>query len=122
MKLLLVIDYQNDFVDGSLGFDKAKELEDKIYQKIMAYHNNHDEVVFTYDTHHENYLDTQEGHKLPIAHCIEGTQGWELYGKIKNLEGYKIKKNTFGASELFAFLKNSRYSEIELVGLQQGIL
>jgi nicotinamidase-related amidase len=121
LKLLLVIDFQKDFVDGTLGFAQAQTLEDKIYQKIIAYHNNHDDVVYTLDTHHENYLSTQEGKKLPVTHCVEGTPGWELYGKIKNLDGYKIKKNTFGASELFTFLKNTRYTEIELVGLVSNI-
>ena len=121
MKLLLVIDFQNDFVCGSLGFPQAKDLEEKIYQKIIQYRNNNDDVVYTFDTHYENYLETQEGKNLPIPHCVERTTGWELYGKIKNLEGYQIKKNTFGATELFAFLKNSRYSEIELVGLVSNI-
>ena len=121
MKLLLVIDFQNDFVDGSLGFEKAKDLEDKIYQKIIDYKNNNDDVIITLDTHNENCLETQEGKYLPTPHCIEGTKGWELYGKIKNMSGYQIKKNTYGAYDLFTFLKNSRYSEIELVGLVSNI-
>lgn len=121
MKLLLVIDFQNDFVDGTLGFEKAKDLENKIYQKIITYQQNNDDIVYTLDTHHEDYLHTQEGQYLPTPHCIEGTLGWELYGKIKNMPGYQIKKNTFGASDLFAFLKNTRYSEIELVGLVSNI-
>lgn len=121
MRLLIVVDFQNDFVDGSLGFAKAKDLEDRIYQKINQYHQNHDDVLFTFDTHYDNYLGTQEGKNLPVVHCLEGTNGCELYGRIKDMKGYRIKKNTFGASELFTFLKNSRYTEIELVGLVSNI-
>jgi nicotinamidase-related amidase len=121
MKLLLVIDFQNDFVTGTLGFEKAKELEERIYQKIIKYQKGNQDVVYTLDTHDINYLDTQEGRNLPIAHCQKGSKGWELYGKINKLEGYKITKGTFGAVGLFEFLKNSHYDEIELVGLVSNI-
>lgn len=90
-KILVVIDYQNDFVSGALGFEKAKTLENPIYDKINEYLNNGNKVVFTYDTHNENYLQTREGKNLPIVHCIKGSKGHELYGKINE---FKNSKNT----------------------------
>ena len=82
-KLLIVVDYQNDFVIGSLGFPGAAKLEARISEKIRAYRQNGDEVAFTMDTHTHGYENTQEGRMLPVAHCIEGSPGWELYGVIK---------------------------------------
>lgn len=90
-KLLVVVDYQNDFVTGALGFKEAESLEDKIYEKVKSYLENGEQVLFTYDTHFENYLDTREGKNLPIAHCLKGTEGHDLYGKLKE---FKNKENT----------------------------
>lgn len=84
-RLLIVVDYQNDFVSGSLGFEKAIQLEKSIVETIKEYQNNNDEVIYTMDTHPQNYLETYEGQHLPIEHCIENSKGWELYGKVKNL-------------------------------------
>ncbi len=96
-KLLVVIDYQNDFVNGSLGFQEAVALEDYLADLIKEYHNNNDDVIFTYDTHQKNYLTTQEGKNLPVAHCLENTEGWQLYGKIHDLakNDKKIIKETY---------------------------
>ncbi|MBQ3256897.1 MAG: isochorismatase family protein, partial [Oscillospiraceae bacterium] len=81
-KLLVVIDYQNDFVNGSLGFEGAELLDERIAAKVKAYHKEKDaHVIYTQDTHKNNYLKTQEGKKLPIPHCIRNTEGWEVYGK-----------------------------------------
>lgn len=91
-KLLIVIDYQKDFVDGTLGFEKAETLEDGIYNKVKKYLENEDKVVFTYDTHFENYLETREGKNLPTPHCYINTEGHDLYGKLKE---FKNMKNTF---------------------------
>lgn len=91
-RLLVVIDYQKDFVDGALGFKKAETLEDGIYNKIKDYLDNGDSVVFTYDTHYDNYLETREGKNLPVPHCYINTEGHELYGKIIE---FKNAKNTF---------------------------
>lgn len=91
-KLLIVIDYQKDFVDGTLGFKKAETLEEGIYNKVKKYLENEDKVVFTYDTHFENYLETREGKNLPIPHCYINTEGHDLYGKLKE---FKNMKNTF---------------------------
>ena len=93
-KILIVVDYQNDFVSGSLGFEQAKSLEPAIVQKIKEYRSGGDTVAFTYDTHSQGYLSTQEGSLLPIPHCIRGTQGWqhknqfiqvELVGLVSNI-------------------------------------
>ena len=78
-RYLFVIDYQNDFVDGALGFPGAEKLDEKIAAKILSYGKGR--VLFTRDTHFENYLSTREGRNLPIPHCIRGTHGWQVYGR-----------------------------------------
>lgn len=120
-KLLIVVDYQNDFVSGTLGFPKACELEEGILKKIQEYAN--DEIVYTLDTHTEDYLNTQEGKNLPVKHCIKGTDGYELYGAVKSaLEGKRcFEKPTFGSGELYEYLKGKNYSKIELCGLVSNI-
>ena len=122
-KLLVVVDYQNDFVDGSLGFEKAPSLEEGICQKIDMYKKNHDEVIFTFDTHHENYLETQEGKHLPITHCIENSDGWQLYGKVKYaaLGCRTFSKPTFGSMDLAIYLACQHYDVVEFVGLVSNI-
>lgn len=123
-KLLIVVDYQNDFVSGSLGFPKAKELETGIVSKIKAYHENGDDVIFTFDTHDENYMDTQEGKNLPVKHCICDTEGWELYNSVAEMKNDKdicFTKNCFGSSELFRYLCGHSYISIELVGVVTNI-
>ena len=102
-KLLVVVDYQNDFVDGALGFPKAKTLEEGIYNKVKWYLDNGYPVVFTLDTHDKNYLSTREGKHLPVVHCVRGTTGHEVYGKLKEFVGNTnccfIKKESFGVSQ-----------------------
>ena len=90
-KLLVVIDYQKDFVDGTLGFEKAVSLENGIYDKVNKYLKVNNKVLFTYDTHLDNYLDTREGKNLPVVHCLRGTEGHGLYGKLKE---FSNKENT----------------------------
>ena len=82
-KCLIVVDYQNDFVSGSLGFEKAKTLELGIANKINSYHVNGDDVIFTLDTHYDDYMDSYEGKHLPVPHCIENTDGHKLYGSVE---------------------------------------
>ena len=81
MKLLVVIDFQNDFVNGSLGFKGAEILDNRIAYKIRKYHENKDQVIFTLDTHYTGYMETFEGKKLSVEHCIKNTEGHKLYGK-----------------------------------------
>lgn len=121
--LLIVVDYQNDFVDGSLGFPGAELLESPICGKILSYKEAGQTVVFTMDTHEENYLATREGRNLPVPHCLAGTNGWELYGRVKDLsEGCLcFEKKTFGSDQLFDYLRENAFDRIELVGLVSNI-
>ncbi len=121
MRVLLVIDYQNDFVDGSLGSADAVAIEDAVCSRVREYLASSDDVVFTMDTHGDGYLDTLEGRMLPVPHCIEGTEGWELHGKVRELsEGCRIlRKGTFGCQELLGILP--AYDEIELCGVATNI-
>lgn len=123
-KLLVVVDFQNDFVTGSLGFKKAELLDLYIANKIDAYRKNGDTVVFTFDTHDEDYLSSLEGQHLPVEHCIKDTEGWRLYGEVsKKLKDGDIVfyKNSFGSIELFEFLMQNSFIEIEFVGIASNI-
>jgi len=119
-KCLLVIDYQHDFVDGSLGFPKAKDLSQGIEERIQAYHHDHQDVIFTYDTHDQHYLNTQEGRKLPVMHCQKGSYGHQLYTPVHQLKescDKSYEKCSFGSLDLAIDLKDKKYDVIELVGL-----
>ena len=125
-RYLFVIDYQNDFVDGALGFPGAEKLDAKIAAKVREYGKGH--VLFTRDTHFENYLETREGKNLPVKHCIKGSFGWEVYGEtakaLREVEASAIDKLVFGmdvtAPATAAILPESA-DEIELVGLVSNI-
>ena len=125
MKLLIVIDMQNDFIDGALGSPEAQAIVPNVKKKIEQYRNDPNGfVIYTADTHHENYLDTMEGKKLPVPHCIKGTDGWMLNNKVQTAldkKTYKvIEKPTFGSVELAEYIKanyNIAEIEIELIGL-----
>jgi len=107
-KILVVIDMQNDFVDGSLGTKEAVAIVPKVAEKIRAFDG--DEIFVTYDTHHENYLSTLEGEKLPVVHCIEGSRGHELNPQVKAaLSGKKyqdVLKAGFGSFSITRSLKD----------------
>lgn len=111
----MVVDYQNDFVDGALGFEKAKKLDAGIAAKIEEFISNDDLVLFTLDTHDKYYLQTQEGKNLPIVHCIEDSDGWQIYGKtsenldnIGNLDNVTyVTKETFGSDDLLSILQGT---------------
>lgn len=124
MKLLIVVDYQKDFVDGALGFPGAVALEQPILDKIAAYRQAGDTVAFTFDTHGEDYLSTQEGQHLPVPHTLRGTDGWELYGKVADAirpQDPCFHKPAFGAAELFDYLRQHTFDRIELVGVVSSI-
>ena len=115
-KLLIVVDMQKDFIDGSLGTAEAIKIVPSVTEVI----NNFDgDVVFTLDTHSAIYLETQEGKNLPVPHCIKGTDGWRLDSKIEPLSlGRRIfEKPTFGSVELAEFVANNDYTDITLIGL-----
>lgn len=119
-KLLLVIDYQVDFVNGALGFPGAEALDGPIAQKIVQYHAAGNDVAFTLDTHGPNYLGTQEGRRLPVPHCLRESSGWELYGetgRARQMGDTVIEKPAFPSLELGGWLREQAYDQIELVGL-----
>ena len=121
---LIVVDYQNDFVDGALGFPKAKELEEPICQKIEQARKEGAEVIFTFDTHGGDYLSTQEGRKLPVPHCMKNSEGWQLYGRVVALkeEGDRcFDKPCFGSWELGEYARQRQFDKIELCGVVSNI-
>lgn len=99
-KILLVIDMQNDFIDGALGTPEAVSIVDRVVDEIRKYPAA--DIIATRDTHGENYMETQEGQNLPVKHCIRGTPGWDLNPKVAGaLKGAAIiDKPTFGSKEL----------------------
>ena len=118
--ILLVIDMQNDFIDGALGTPEAAAIVDKVAAEIGKYPAR--DVFATRDTHAENYLDTQEGRNLPVLHCVKGTPGWELNPKIAAALGSAavIDKPSFGSKELaehMARLAREEELDVTLVGL-----
>ena len=122
-RLLVVVDMQKDFIDGSLGTKEAQTIVPNVVEKIKKYQSEGDEVVFTFDTHYENYLETQEGKRLPVKHCIKGTEGWELDKALQDFdEGLHYEKNSFGSDTLASIIRHlySIYDKgfyIELVGV-----
>ena len=116
MKVLVVVDMQNDFIDGALGTKEAVAIVPKVVEKIRNFDGR---VLFTRDTHKEDYLDTQEGKKLPVAHCIKGTEGWELHPEIEALRKEDaLDKPTFGSTQLGCILKEMDGLEsVTFVGL-----
>ncbi len=112
-KTLIVVDMQNDFIDMALGTKEAVAIVPKVKAKIIEYIQNGDEVIYTRDTHGENYLETPEGKKLPVKHCVRGTTGWEI-AKDLYVEGCKIiDKPNFG----WPNWKEETFEDVELIGL-----
>lgn len=123
-KLLVVVDYQKDFVDGALGFETAELLDQVIANKIDEYLKDGQDVIFTKDTHYTNYLTTREGKHLPIEHCIIDSEGHNLYGKVAGYEKQAKKvfnKTSFGSIDLAKFISRSDYKEVEFCGLVSNI-
>ena len=119
-KLLIVIDMQNDFIDGALGTKEAAAIVAPVKNKILSYPAG--DVYATMDTHGEDYMQTQEGKNLPVMHCIKGTGGWQICTEISSLlKDAKIyEKPTFGSTALAADLKvlsEQEELELEIVGL-----
>lgn len=112
-KTLIVVDMQNDFIDEALGTKEAVAIVPNVKKKIEEYAANGDEIIFTRDTHSEDYLETPEGKKLPVKHCIKGTHGWEIADGLY-VEGCKIiDKPNFGWPEW----KNESLEKVEIIGL-----
>ena len=118
-KLLVVVDMQNDFIDGTLGTQEAVTIVPAVKEYIEKAKQEQMDIVFTRDTHHEDYMDTQEGKKLPVVHCIEDTEGWQICSELAEYaEGRKIfDKPTFGSVELMRYVAEQGYEDITLLGL-----
>ena len=130
MKILIVVDMQNDFINGALGTAEAAAVVANVVSRIE---NSRGELVLlTQDTHDEDYLNTPEGRKLPVTHCIEGTDGWQINPAVKNawrsnpdtivipqLDENTFKKPVFGSAELVEFLRTcqNEITAIEILGV-----
>ena len=118
-KILLVVDMQNDFIDGALGTAEAEKIVPLVKEKIEGFDGT---VLFTRDTHFDNYMETQEGKRLPVPHCIKGTEGWQIRKELDALRTTEaIDKLTFGSSELGQLLVKKNEEEpiesITVIGL-----
>ncbi len=112
-KTLIVVDMQNDFITGPLGTKEAQAIVGNVKKKIEEYAARKDEIIFTRDTHSDNYLETNEGKHLPVIHCIEGTEGWQIVDGLEVRDSMRIDKHTFGWTgwgQMF-------FEEVELVGV-----
>lgn len=118
-KTLIVVDMQKDFVDGSLGTKEAQAIVEPVKRKIAEYLEREDEIIFTRDTHGKDYLETSEGKKLPVEHCIFGTEGWQLAEGLAVEGAIYIDKPNFGFTNWkeVAARHELTFQEIELIGL-----
>lgn len=114
-KILIVVDMQNDFIDAALGTKEAQAIVPNVKKKIEEYKARGDEVIFTRDTHFENYLKTNEGKHLPVEHCIKHTYGWQISDELNTEGSTIIDKTTFGYRSWWGWEFN--VDEIELCGL-----
>lgn len=121
-KYLIVVDMQNDFVTGALGTEQAQAVVANVVRKVRDFSGK---VLFTQDTHAENYLDTQEGQLLPVKHCIKGSEGWQIVPELAALQAKAgsptFEKNTFGSLDLAQYLLEKHQQQtiesVELVGV-----
>lgn len=118
---LVVVDMQKDFVDGALGTPEAVAIVPAVCERICTFDG---EIIATYDTHPENYLDTAEGKKLPVAHCVRGTDGWQLDANVAaalaEREWTAVEKPTFGSTNLpylIASMAGEDAFDVMLIGL-----
>lgn len=103
--VLVIIDMQNDFIDGALGSAQAQAVTARLADFAKAFDG---EILFTKDTHNADYLQTQEGKKLPVEHCIRGSRGWEIHSSFKDVRGKVFEKLTFGSLELARYLQEEQ--------------
>lgn len=113
MKALIVVDVQNDFITGALGSKEAVAIIPNVKKKIEEYVSAGNKVIFTRDTHSENYLNTNEGKNLPVVHCVEGTDGWKI------VEGLDVPNCSYVNKPTFGWLGwgSHKFEEIELIGV-----
>ena len=116
MKFLIVVDMQVDFITGALGSELATAIVPKVLAKIKGFDGK---IIFTRDTHFENYMSTQEGKNLPVPHCIKGSNGWQICDELAPYASTVIDKQTFGSIDLPELIRSfgEPVEEIELCGL-----
>lgn len=112
-KTLIVVDMQNDFIDGSLGTLEAQAIVANVKKKIDEYNQLGAEIIFTRDTHYEDYLETNEGKNLPVIHCVEDTKGWQIADGLEVEGATIINKPSFGYTGWADF----NFEEVEIIGL-----
>ena len=118
MKVLAIIDMQKDFIDGALGTKEAVSIVPKVAARLKKAREDGETVVFTRDTHHAEYLSTQEGRNLPVPHCIEETEGWQIDATLPVLDAPVFDKSGFGSPALIAYLKVlPELERVEFIGL-----
>ena len=118
MKVLAIIDMQKDFIDGALGTKEAVSIVPKVAARLKKAREDRETVVFTRDTHHADYLSTQEGRKLPVPHCMEGTAGWQIDAALAVEDAPVFDKPGFGSPALIEYLRSLPALEgVEFIGL-----
>lgn len=122
-KLLIVVDFQKDFVDGVMGFEEARLIEPLLKERIEFYLSNKQTVIFLRDAHDADYLQTVEGINLPIEHAIKNTKGWEITDALKSYSDkcLTFDKGGFGSCKLMEYLLANKYDSIELCGIITNI-
>lgn len=115
MNYLIVVDMQNDFIDGALGTAEAQAIVNNVKAKILSFDG---EVIFTRDTHFEDYMGTQEGRKLPVPHCIKGSEGWQIRAELDALRKTPVfDKPTFGSVALMEHMVKTQPESVTLIGI-----
>ena len=115
MDILIVVDMQNDFISGSLGTNEAQAIVNNVVNKVKNFNGK---IIFTRDTHEDDYMDTQEGRKLPVTHCVIGTDGWQIHEKLQPYAREVIDKPTFGSVTLAHLISAmDNVDSITLVGI-----
>lgn len=119
-KALVVVDMQNDFITGVLGNDACRAVVPRVVERVREAVNDQTDLIFSMDTHQDNYLSTQEGRKLPVPHCIQNTDGWKIIPELAETaekKGTVFTKETFGSRDIAEYIRVHGYEEVELIGV-----
>lgn len=115
-KLLVAVDLQKDFIDGALGTPQAQQILPAVRERIARARTEGESIVFTRDTHGQDYSETQEGRNLPVAHCLRGSEGWLIVPGL--YAGERVfDKPAFGSVELAEYVRDEGFDEVELIGV-----
>lgn len=128
-KILIVVDMQNDFITDALGSSEAEAIVPAAAKLIKTACNEYDGIIFTMDTHYDNYMDTLEGKMLPVPHCLKNSEGWQIRESLLAIvkaydaedKTYYLMKETFGSYDLITLLNTLEFDEIEICGLTTDI-